>query len=321
MADEKPSRRLNIFLLKSEAKKAENALAESVSAKAILDISLNSKKIGQLVTNQAPNRPPEWLKYFSNIDQAEKIELSTKHASATLFIEASNRLFAITFGYGRFLINQDMIERNFGLKVVLNAVPPESIRSIDRTEFEQNEIHSRDQASQATDIADFGIDIDRDILRAVSGTPAKVYKELGRTISGSDSFCCVSREPLEGLRPFLKELLAIYQKHDYKAHYPWVDNIVAVKDNPTIDKLNSILVDSIRNSATSDIWMAVPEIIDWDEIEGFTYGGASIEGIKSDISLDNFLDVYPNATLTLQKLKAVKIYALRAQDSSTYRQW
>jgi len=321
MKKETKRRHLTIFLIKDDVNEIRDAVSKTVLDGSIQDISIDKRSIGLLVTSQGKTSPPDWLKYFSELDQFSEIDLKTKHASAVLLLEAAGRYFAITFGYGRFLIEQEFIERNFGLKVVLNTVPPEKIRSIDKAELEQNEIHSRDQASQATDIGDFGINIDRDILRAVSGTPAPAYSKLGNTISGADSFVCVTNQPVGKLKPLLKEILTVYRNTNYKANYPWVDNIVFVKDKNLVEQLDSVLVDKLNTQTLDNIWMAVPEIVDWAEIDGFTFNTVDSALLKNDVVLEDFLNIFRGSSISASDIEKTKVYALRAENASPYKRW
>lgn len=52
--------------------------------------------------------------------------LNTSSAAAVLLLEAAGRIFAITLGGGRHLIESDSYVQDFRLKVVLNTVAPTS---------------------------------------------------------------------------------------------------------------------------------------------------------------------------------------------------
>jgi len=63
------------------------------------------------------------------------------------------------------------LERDFGLRTVLNGVVHDSLRSLDTYTLEEQIVHTRAQASRASGIEVFGLDVGRDILRVVTGTP------------------------------------------------------------------------------------------------------------------------------------------------------
>jgi uncharacterized protein (TIGR04141 family) len=86
-------------------------------------------RIGQLIVGPKRPSPPRWLRhvkpYAPNLP-----ELMNETVSAVLLVPVDNRTFALTFGYGRFLLRADSWEDGFGLKVTLNAVPPGNIKSM-----------------------------------------------------------------------------------------------------------------------------------------------------------------------------------------------
>jgi hypothetical protein len=57
--------------------------------------------------------------------------------------------------------------------VTLNAVDHTQIRSVDRETLDSPAPHSQIQARKAASITEFGLDVDQDLLRAVTGIPAR----------------------------------------------------------------------------------------------------------------------------------------------------
>src|ERR1019366_610765 len=100
-------------------------------------------------------------------------------------LRIDDQVFALPFGQGRYLLNLDKLEERFGLKVCLNSIDAAAIRSIDKRSFDALLTQSRVQTSKAAPIADFGLDVEQDLLRAATGTP--VDKGLGERMSGLDS--------------------------------------------------------------------------------------------------------------------------------------
>jgi uncharacterized protein (TIGR04141 family) len=85
-----------------------------------------------LFTAAVPSHPPKWVDFLdphtpSNLSEV----LRNASASAVLLLEAEQRLFAVTFGQGRHLIEPDNFVQDFGLRVVLNTVAPDKLKCID----------------------------------------------------------------------------------------------------------------------------------------------------------------------------------------------
>jgi Family of unknown function (DUF6119) len=97
--------------------------------------------------------------------------LLTASSSAVLLIEAAQRHFAVTFGQGRHLLDPEAYEQDFGLKVVLNTVARDQLKSVDAKTIEETTLHTRRDVSRDSSFAAFGLDVSRDLLRAVTGTP------------------------------------------------------------------------------------------------------------------------------------------------------
>jgi len=100
-------------------------------------------------------------------------------------------------------------EDRFGLKVVLNAVDPESLRSIDKTALGSVPKQSREQMSRASTADTFGIDIEQDLVNAVTGRSRD--PQLGKTISGRDALSASVKVDVTDIKEFLRVCLAQYQ--------------------------------------------------------------------------------------------------------------
>lgn len=92
-------------------------------------------------------REPEWLIKFFNI---HKNGLRTANARVLLLkrlevAEDTTRIFAITFGYGKTLLKEDVCEEQFGLKIVLNTIEKNKIRKISKTDIGKNYKQSQEQ--------------------------------------------------------------------------------------------------------------------------------------------------------------------------------
>jgi uncharacterized protein (TIGR04141 family) len=73
--------------------------------------------------------------------------------------------YSLAFGSGYHLIISDSIERDFGLRVTLNSVSPEKLRSLDKSNYEDNPLNSRNQSPKSVGIFELEIDGDGYALR------------------------------------------------------------------------------------------------------------------------------------------------------------
>src|SRR2546425_782967 len=111
------------------------------------------------------------LSLFEGALDLNAADLHNASSAAVLIVTVSEKTFVLTFGYGRSLLRPGVWEEDFGLRVTLNAVDPLRIRSVDRFKFDAISQHSQIQASRDANIVEFGLDVEQDLLRAVTGKP------------------------------------------------------------------------------------------------------------------------------------------------------
>jgi uncharacterized protein (TIGR04141 family) len=138
---ETPLRSLTIFLLREGVNHAKKALRDTSKLK-LIEIRADAQKLCELYVQSPRSHPPSWGKFFEGyIDIGELGRVST--SAAVLLVTAKRRLFAVTFGQGRHLLDPGVYEERFGLRVVLNSIDEHSLRSIDKKTFDAISTHTR----------------------------------------------------------------------------------------------------------------------------------------------------------------------------------
>src|ERR1044071_3894607 len=263
----------------TEADAVKESLARQVKSYEVIA----DQRIGRLVVGPKRRSPPRWLRrvkpYVRNLP-----ELENETVSAVLLVHAANRTFALVFGYGRSLLRDDSCENGFGLKVTLNAVPPGNIKSIDRTSFDAFAHQTRTQGVRSGDLEQFGLNMEQDILRAVTGKPDD--EALGNKLAGKDALVFNARVDISELPDSLERYLTMYRSKTYKEWYADFDQLAEVSDNTLLDKLHGELLRKIREDDRDRLWLAVPEFVDWARV-GFRYGRASYAPYP-DLDLEDF---------------------------------
>ena len=110
---------------------------------------------------------------FDNSSKNNKLNIFTASSKAVLLASVEDRLFVLAFGYGRALLNPGICEERFGLKVALNVVDSENVRSIDKQNMSVTPKFSKEQITKDGTFADFGIDIEQDLIQGITGKSKK----------------------------------------------------------------------------------------------------------------------------------------------------
>ena len=132
------------------------------------------------IADYAPKDP--WWKDYLGI--TSKIKQQSK--GAILFLSAGNRNFAITFGVVAHYLKDAAYEHDFGLFATLNAVDPQSLRSIDVLHPESAR-RERIQPARSGGLDAFALKFDENVVRSLTGRTGTSLKSHFSAVSGSDS--------------------------------------------------------------------------------------------------------------------------------------
>ncbi len=131
---------LAILLLKDDFDDFDQVIKDDSQAKKY-NIEDDSQHVGTLYVRSSVPKPPKWSSFFEGVVEIGDIGINTT-VGAVLFIETEGKIFAVTFGHGRYLLKPDSWVERFGLKVALNSIGREKIRTIDKTTFERLRVSS-----------------------------------------------------------------------------------------------------------------------------------------------------------------------------------
>lgn len=256
--------------------------------------------------------PPKWAEFFQDFVKPSDFGQNSS-TGAVLSIPWKQRTFLVAFGQGWHNIDSARIETEFGLRTALNILDPTSIRSIDKSTLEAQPTQMREQSGRATDVQYFGIDVERDLLRAVTGRPVDKY--FGNRVSGLDSIHLSVELNPEDLPGLLDQLLVAYRSDTYKTGpFSWIDHIGLIRDAQVADELDNLLIDRINRRDIDKIWLSVPEIIDWSRVVGFRYSMGKHAPRVYDIRVVDFL-AFKEGQVSRADLMRSKIYCVDADDN------
>lgn len=256
---------------------------------------------------------PKWVESFFLNQLSCSSHLANTSAAGVLIVERDyeeeRRTFAVCFGYGRSLIIPSCIEERFGLITALNSVNPEELRSLDISRLDSSSLKNRIQSAKLASVSDFEFDVEKSLLRQATGLSND--DGMGKSVSGSDSFTISVEADIQSISEILDRCYAKYKSEDYRNAFSWIDHIKPLKNGELLSTLDRLLIERLLDGNGQSTWLAVPEIIDWEDICVLKYQENGAE--HEDILLESFRDeVLLNNDVSVNFLKHKYVYAYNA---------
>ncbi len=303
--------KLSIYLVKAGLSEKEDVFENHDELKVFSELSDGSK-----IYYKASNvHAPSWLKsFFLNDDNADMFQANSRVVLLKkMTFENEERVFALTFGYARFLFKPNVLEEQFGLRIVLNTIQQNEIRKISKTSVGTNQKQSNEQLPKNSDISEFGFDINRDLMKNVSGKSEDEMFEKSM-LTGGDIFSLTVTRDITNIDEFLSYCYRRYKDNTYQDKFAWIDNIKYVRDKKLVEKLDIKLVEEINKKNYTQVWMAVPEVVEWEDIKDFII--ANDDNHYSDIEIDKVIESLRNPLTTVAQLYSKVIRAMSSKDDT-----
>ncbi len=280
----------------------------------------NSLKLGhELISNyQAQNLPrgaslfisdsvrttPWWVDYFligGNLHQENK--------GALIFLPVGDRCFALTFGHIYHNLLDIAYEYDFGLKVTLNSLEPNELKSADIVDPGAAR-RKRMQVPITSDLTYLDFDSNSEILKSLTGKVKPKHENLFKNATGATSLKVGLKLSPDELLELCEQLLELYSSEEYLEAFPNIQKIIPEKDPQKIERLDASLLDAFIHR-NSDLALSIPEIIDYsDNIYCIFKGRKGITPIYADISLEEFYEYLEEANLDEFDINKLKSFSL-----------
>ncbi|MDD5585343.1 MAG: TIGR04141 family sporadically distributed protein [Alphaproteobacteria bacterium] len=273
------SRPFSMYLLKS-GYNTKNALkkdhimdgavsAENLPAKATLYVLDNDPK------------SPWWRGYFGI-----KKHLNQVTKGALIFLPIKNRCFALSFGHVAHYLEDSSYEYDFGLRVTLNSVDPQKLKSTDILE-PGAALRKRTQVPVDSDLTYFDFDRDSTILKSLTGKVKDEYKPLFKHATGASNLHISSPVFPNELTALCEKLLELYASDAYKTTFPDIQNIAPVRDPEIIESLNAKLVRAFQEKDDA-LNLTVPDLINYRDNVYAIFSGAGSSRIYEDVYIGKY---------------------------------
>jgi len=311
-------RDLTFYLLKDEVTTFDDCLSETNSLVSH-QLQLAGGPPATLFVRPPRSAPPWWLGFLRTLIP-EVPDMWNANTAAVLFVAVDNARFAITFGYGRSMLELDKLVRDFGLRTALNTIDPETLRSVDSRTFEELSVARKIQTSRPATLENFSLNRSEDILKAVTGTP--VDPQLGHRITGADAAKLTYVATAADLPTKCRQLLAGYRSTAYRERFDFIDHMREVRDLPTVFCLDEILLHKLRTGDESRLHLAPPEVSDWTEMDSFIFSRRGAAA-ACDLEARNYTSLFERpddlSLTTLKRDKVGVLYGTAAEPNFKWR--
>lgn len=312
--------RLCVYLIKSGVDDINSILKKNTYWSSEID------DIGTFYAEASFPKIPSWLETFFLNKVGNEINILLSSAKGVFIVKVDVgdqvRTFALTFGIGRHMLNEESFEDRFGLRVTLNSVQENSLRSIEKTSLGANSKLSREQMSKGTNAGAFGIDIEQDLVRAVTGITKPAFAFLGKTVSGADALSISTIVDVQSIHEFLKQCHDVYLRDDYTRNFDWIDQIRPIVDHGLANELYAVLVDDFNNDDFEHFGMAVPEVIDWIDLKGFKYlPYQKKDDLDFDIDIAKFKASFGEDVISIEDILSRRVSMISAETEKTKSSW
>ncbi|ASY61145.1 DUF6119 family protein [Sinorhizobium sp. CCBAU 05631] len=295
-------RPFSIYLLKEEFD-ATNSLREDHDLQIAEATDLPEGAV--LYILDADPKPPWWRGYFGVTEP-----LIQQLKGALVFLSVGDRWFALSFGQVFHHLSDAAYEYDFGLRVTLNSVDPNELKSADMVAPGVAR-RKRTQVPVSTELTFLDFDSNSEIIKSLTGRVKREYQDLFKNATGSVSLKVgLDLEPGE-LPGICETLLTLYKAEDYQTSFPNIQNISPVNDPSKIAELDELLLASLKaNDGKASLTIA--DIIDYrDNTCCIFQGDRRNSDVFPDISLEEFYEFlgkdYDLAGMTLETFKAFRM--------------
>jgi uncharacterized protein (TIGR04141 family) len=205
---------------------------------------------------------------------------------ALLAFRKDKYIFAVTFAYAHVYLDDSKTEADFGLKVAINAVSDEKLRSVERSNIGAA-IRDFAQAAGQRDLRSFGFDDALDLIRKVSGRAAD--NEFADMVTGSRALRFSKKIELADVPDAAIEAITHFESQAYQnTSFRIIDFLSPVLDSDLQPELDEALIAAIRDQ-TDEFEIALPEIVP-DHIGSFRFEHAGFSSFYPDLSLELYCE-------------------------------
>ncbi|WP_439373074.1 DUF6119 family protein [Bradyrhizobium sp. DASA03120] len=313
----------SLYLAKADVKAFDTLLTDTARAmvRAGEAKSHTSSRFGDgaaLYVFPGRKQVPKWVPLlrsaFANLE-----DHFARSPCALLLFQRNSHIFALTFSYAHVYLDDAKTEADFGLKVAVNAVSDEKLRSVERANIGAA-IRDFAQAVGQRDLRSFGVDDALDLIRKVSGRVED--SDFAQNVTGSRGLRFSKKVELVDVPDAALEALRLFKSKAYRnTGFRFIDFLSPVLDTTLEEKLNGELLSAIRGNS-DEFEVALPDIVS-ENITFFRFEHAGFSDFYPDLSLDLYRGSLGSRlpSLLLEDLERHTIAAYSENENRPIQSW
>lgn len=290
---ESKTQKLSIYLIKEEVIDFTSSLKNDFLDYSKYTIKETFNTEGVIIVGKTRKNPSDWRSLLQDGTNEILADLENASNRAVLLLRIDERIFALAFGFGKHILNEELIEREFGLRTALNLVDFDKFISMDKANLSDVTVLTKTQSSVKAKPENFNLDLVSDLLRGVTGGLISENKDLGNIVTGSDGVNILPKITFKDIPKIIRKIKLAYESDRYKENFDWIDNLKEVKDLTKINFLKTKLLDKLKERDTDHLHIAPPTIIDWEKFEGYAFTSLRDE-LKTDFDIVDFYQYKDN---------------------------
>lgn len=310
----------NLLLLKDSVKKAKEAADPE---KDFDDYPIPKGKaiegsvwIGNTIIGQ-----PGWYAFADDLTGGSLPSLSNSFTSGAMVFQVDKRWMALTFGHGRWLLDQDKIIRDFGLKVAVNGLKDNELLNVNSKTLDRVPIQVQKHVGRESGLDVFSLDRAKDLVRSVAGRPAE--KSLARHLVGGEGVRLSMPATANTLLAKCRKLLKLYRSTAYKkGPFAFIDHIQPVSDPSLLDELNSKVLKRLEDREVDELWLTPKDAEQWTGVVSVVYRGFRSRKEFESLELEDYYAELPKDFVFDRKaFNSHKIEVLREGEVEPSIRW
>ena len=259
-----------------------------------------------LFTFQGVPVTPKWVGYLEPKFEIEE-KLTSLSPCALIVFKVEGRIFALSFSYAHVYLDDTKTEADFGLRVAINAVSDDNLRSVESSNIGAA-IRDFAQAAGKRDLRAFGFDEALDLIRKVTGYAQDDFADV---VSGARALRLSKKMEIGDVPEAATEALELFGQTTYQdTAFKIIDFLSPVLDSELVNRLDDELLTAIREGS-DEFELALPDILP-SGVGTFRFEQAGFSDYHADLSLDLYREELG------EKLPALSVADIKKHKIAAY---